>query len=329
MRKVIPIIQVLLCIIFIACNREKQPLLPKVTGKPGEVIIVADDLVWNSQIGKSLNSILTKPFEALPQVEPSYDPVKIPSSAFTNIFKSHRNIIIAKISPRNKKPRILVQRDVWAKPQIVINLFGPNDSTTVEYLDLNGEKLLNLLDQAEINRTIINYRKNKAKVIDDSLREKHHVSVSVPIGYEVGIDSSDFVWISHELSDLTQSILIYNYAYTDSDTFTPEYLINKRNEYTRKYIPGPTIGSFMIVEKSYPVSFHEYTRENQYCAELRGLWKLENGFMGGPFVNMTILDESRNRVVTVDAFVYAPGLDKRNYVRELEAILSTFKTTSE
>jgi len=329
MRKVIPIILVLLYGIFITCNREKQPLLPKVTGKPGEVIIVVDEFIWNSEIGKSLNNILTSPFEALPQIEPSYDPVRISSSAFTNIFKSHRNIIIAKISPRNKKPRILVQRDVWAKPQIVINLFGPNDSTTVEYLKLNREKLINLLDQAEINRTNINYRKNRAKVIDDSLRKKHHVSLSVPIGYEVGVDSADFVWISHELSDLTQSILIYNYSYTDSNTFTPEYLINKRNEFTKKYIPGPDPGSYMTVEQSFPASFHEYTRDNQYCAELRGLWKLENGFMGGPFINMAILDENRNQVVTVDAFVYAPGLDKRNYVRELEAILNTFKSTSE
>jgi hypothetical protein len=329
MIKVRLIIPVLLCIILLACNHEKQPLLPKVTGKPGEVIIVADEIIWDSQIGKSLDSILTSPFRALPQTEPSYDPVRISSSAFTSIFKSHRNIIITKISPRNKKPRILVQRDVWAKPQIVINLFGPNDSTTVEYLKLNGDKLLNLIDQAELNRTIINYRKNRAKLIDDALREKHHVSISVPIGYEVNVDSADFVWISHELSDLTQSILIYNYAYTDSDTFTPEYLINKRNEFTRKYVPGPSTGSYMIIEQAYPVSFNEYTRDNLYCAELRGLWNLENGFMGGPFINISFLDEKMNRVVTVDAFVYAPGLDKRNYVRELEAILSTFKIESE
>jgi hypothetical protein len=325
MRIVIPFFAVLLCFLIISCSREKQPLLPKVTGKPGEVVIVADQAVWDSEIGKSLDSILTKPFEVLPQAEPSYDPVRIPASAFTNIFKSHRNIIIAKISPRNKKPRILVQRDVWAKPQIVINLFGPNDSTTVDYLHANGEKLLNLLDQAEINRTVTAYRKNRVKVIDDLLREKHHVTLSVPIGYEVGVDSADFVWISHEQSDITQSILIYNYAYTDSGTFTPEYLINKRDEFTRKFIPGPAPGSYMVVERSLPADFHEYMRDNQYCAELRGLWKLENGFMGGPFISLSILDENRDRIVTIDAFVYAPGLDKRNYVRELEAILNTFK----
>jgi hypothetical protein len=88
MRKVSSIIPVLYCVILIACNHERQPLLPKVTGKPGEVVVVADEFIWDSQIGKSLYSILTRPFEALPQTEPSYDPIRIPSSAFTNIFKS-------------------------------------------------------------------------------------------------------------------------------------------------------------------------------------------------------------------------------------------------
>lgn len=327
MRKLYLYLPVLLFIFSVSCKKEKQPLLPKITGKPGEVILVIDQYVWDTEIGIYLNNLLTRPFDALPQVEPSYEPVRIASSAFTNIFKSHRNIIITKISPRNKKPRILVQRDIWAKPQIVINIIGPNDSTTVNYLKENGDKLMNLLDQAEINRTINNYKKNKAKGIDESLRMKHQVSISFPMGYQVSVDSSDFVWISHELSDLTQTVLIYHYAYTDTNTFIPEYLMRKRNEFTRKYVPGPARGSYMTIEPSFPVIFSEYNRDNQYWAEIKGLWRLENGFMGGPFINMTTLDESRNRVVSIDAFVYAPSLDKRNYVRELEAILQTFRIT--
>jgi hypothetical protein len=327
MRKLFLYVPILLLLFSVSCKKDKQPLLPKVTGKPGEVILVIDQYVWDSEIGTFLNTLLTRPFEALPQVEPSYDPVRIASSAFTNIFKSHRNIIITKISPRNKKPRILVQRDIWAKPQIVINIIGPNDSTTVNYLKENGDKLMNLLNQAEISRTVNNYKKNRVKGVDETLRMKHQVSISVPMGYEVAVDSSDFVWISHELSDLTQAILIYHYAYTDTNTFTSEYLMKKRNEFTRKYVPGPSDGSYMTIEPAYPVLFSDYSRDDQYYAELRGLWRLENGFMGGPFINISTLDESRNRVVSIDAFVYAPSLDKRNYVRELEAILQTFRIT--
>lgn len=327
MRKLYLYLPVLLILLAISCKKEKQPLLPKVTGKPGEVILVMDQYIWETAIGIFLNDLLTRPFDALPQIEPSYEPVRIPPAGFTNIFKSHRNIIITKISPRNKKPRILVQRDIWSKPQIVINIIGPNDSTTVNYLKENGDKLINLLNQAEISRTVSNYKKNRAKGIDESLRMKHQVSISVPMGYEISIDSSDFVWISHEISDLTQAILIYHYEYTDTNTFTSEYLMKQRNEFTRKYVPGPSKGSFMIIEPEYPVIFSEYNRADQYFAELRGLWRLHNGFMGGPFINITTLDETRNRVVSIDAFVYAPSLDKRNYVRELEAILQTFRIT--
>lgn len=327
MKKLFIYLPVLLLFFTFSCKNEKQPLLPKVTGKPGEVILVIDQYVWDSEIGTYLNNLLTRPYDALPQAEPSYDPVRVSSSSFTNLFKSHRNIIITKISPRNKKPRILVQRDIWAKPQIVINLIGPNDSTTIGYLQENGDKLINLLNQAEISRTVNNYKKNKAKGIDESLRMKHHVSIAVPMGYEVAVDSADFVWISHELTDLTQAVLIYYYEYTDTNTFSSDYLKHKRNEFTRKYIPGPSKNSFMTIEPSYPVIFSEYTRDNQYWAEMRGLWRLEKGFMGGPFINMTTLDQTRNRVISIDAFVYAPSLDKRNYVRELEAILQTFRIT--
>jgi hypothetical protein len=327
MRKLLIFFPVLLLIFTVSCKKEKQPLLPKITGKPGEVILVIDSYIWDSEIGIYLNNLLTRPYDALPQTEPSYDPIRIASSSFANLFKSHRNIIITKISPRNKKPRILVQRDVWAKPQIVINLIGPNDSTTVEYLKENGDKLINLLNQAEISRTVNNYKKNKAKGIDESLKMKHHLSITVPMGYQLAVDSNDFIWISHELTDLTQAVLIYYYDYTDTNTFTPAYLSLKRNEFTRKYVPGPSRGSYMTIEPAYPVIFSEYSRDNQYWAEIRGLWRLENGFMGGPFINLTTLDQNRNRVISIDAFVYAPSLDKRNYVRELEAILQTFRIT--
>jgi len=80
----------------------------------------------------------------------------------------------------------------------------------------------------------------------------------------------------------------------------------------------------MKTEDQFPVMFSENAKNGQYMVEMRGLWRTEKAFMGGPFISHTMLDEQRNRVVTVDGFVYAPSLDKRLYVREIEAILYTF-----
>ena len=79
----------------------------------------------------------------------------------------------------------------------------------------------------------------------------------------------------------------------------------------------------MITEREYGPFFSQYMlRGKQYAAELRGLWKMENGIsMGGPFVSITTLDEKRNKVVTVEGFVFAAGLEKRNYLRQVEAIV--------
>lgn len=48
---------------------------------------------------------------------------------------------------------------------------------------------------------------------------------------------------------------------------------------------------------------------------------MENYIMGGPFVQLSTVDTRRNRIVTVEGFVFAPSEEKRNYVRQLEAIL--------
>jgi hypothetical protein len=72
-----------------------------------------------------------------------------------------------------------------------------------------------------------------------------------------------------------------------------------------------------------------------YAIETRGLWKTESDFMGGPFINYTVVDTARNRIVAFDGYVYYPNKDKRNYIRQLEAIIrnaafvdKTYKNTS-
>lgn len=305
-------------------DKDRKGIKPMVSGKPGELLLVIDPYLWESAVGEFFIELCNEPFEALPVDEPKYDLIHIPSNSFNKLFKSHRNIFLTKISGQHKDPKIVVQRDLWAFPQLVVNLIGPNDTSMMTYLEENRERLLSLLEIDERNRTIYNYKKNRAKGIDEILKNNHGVSISVPAGYDIGVDSSDFVWLTHEVADMSQGVLIYYYPYTDTNTFTSEYLLSRRDEFTRKYIPGPTEKSYMKTESSYPVIFKEMVKNGKYMVELRGLWRLEKAFMGGPFISHTVLDEKNNRIVTVEGFVYAPRLDKRNYVRELEAILQTF-----
>ena len=50
--------------------------------------------------------------------------------------------------------------------------------------------------------------------------------------------------------------------------------------------------------------------------------------MGGPFVSITTLDTKNSRMITIDGYVFAPEFDKREYLREVEAIIKSAKFTN-
>ena len=43
-------------------------------------------------------------------------------------------------------------------------------------------------------------------------------------------------------------------------------------------------------------------------------------FLGGPFASYAILNEKKGEIVFIDTFVYAPGVEKRNMMQQLDYI---------
>ncbi|MCK7533005.1 MAG: DUF4837 family protein [Marinilabiliales bacterium] len=108
--------------------------MPNVTGKAGEVILVIDHDLYNTNIGKEFRKQLLQDYPALPQPEPLFDLIQIPSQAFTSIFKTHRNILIVRISDEYPEPKMIIQKDLYAKPQMVINIIAPTNEKLEELI---------------------------------------------------------------------------------------------------------------------------------------------------------------------------------------------------
>ena len=51
--------------------------------------------------------------------------------------------------------------------------------------------------------------------------------------------------------------------------------------------------------------------------------------MGGPFVSHSFLDDKNQTVITVEGFIYAPDLDKRTMMRQLEALIYSATVSKE
>ena len=229
------------------------------------------------------------------------------------------------INPALDSAKINLQENLWSRPQLVISISAPDRESYNSLVENNKQKISDVLLGAERKRILSNYRKYEEKKLRKQLEKKYNLSLIIPKGYTLAIDTTNFVWISHETPYISQGLFIYFYDYTDTLQFEKESLIDKRNEVLKSFVPGSLPTSYMTTEKEIPVNYEQFYLKDKYFAELKGLWRVENDFMGGPFHSFSTVDEKRNRIVCVEAYLYSPKFDKRNYMRQLEAILFTLE----
>ncbi len=312
-------------VLFNSCLTRTDTLRPRISGKAGEVLVVIPQQKWDAEIGEAVMEVLSQDQSGLPQSEPFFNLIHVVPDQFSRIFTSHRNILLINVQPSNEKEKITVQRDQWATPQLLINIYAKSDSGCARLIRDHSKYLVDRINLAERERVIINYKRYQEVELVRDVQAKHGLTLFIPKGYRMKLDSAKFTWVESETPKTLQGIFIYSYPYTGKELFTKERLIEKRNRMLKYYVPGPVSNSWMTTEDLLPPEFQEFEIEGRYIAELRGLWKVENSFMGGPFVSLSTVDEARNRVVTVEGYVYAPNGEKRELLRQVESILHTLK----
>ncbi|MBN2486284.1 MAG: DUF4837 family protein [Bacteroidales bacterium] len=323
MRNIKMIIMLMLAAtIATACKKtDKKQILPSVKGEANSVVLVMSGTNWESKAGEIIRESFGKFMPALPQDEPLLKILFVPHSSFDKVYQKQRNILITLIGP-DYPEKITVQNDRWAAPQLVITIMAPNKEAFTRLFEQKADEITERIIDAEKDRLMADYKFSTEKKVYDKLLSKHHIKINAPKGYTIDADTNNFIWLGNEYRDIIEGIFIYYYPYTDSLMFTPEALIKKRDGLLEKYVPGEIDGSYMITENRVPVEVKKLTHNNRYAVELRGLWMMKNGMaMGGPFVSLTQYDEKNKRIITAEGFVFAPGQDKRNLVRRIEAII--------
>jgi len=324
--------KILILIVFISitlfsCDNTQKDLLLNVTGKPGEIVVVIEKNTWSMSPGEQLKRILTTVQPALPQDEPMFRVYHIEPSNFSVLFKSNRNIIYVEKGDFKDSATIHLKYDVWAKPQAYIEISAPSDSELTTLIMNNEDKIIDFFITSERKRMQATYNTFKEKEITSKLL-KHHVNLTFPKGYKIDVDTLGFVWITSETPNISQGVFIYEYNYRETNTFTAKYIIQKRDSVLKRFVPGQLPETYMTTEHGYVPYVNEIFINGKYTFELRSLWKVQNDFMGGPFVSLSTVDKKRNKVITVEGYVYAPKYDKLEYVRQIEAILYTLEVVN-
>ena len=219
------------------------------------------------------------------------------------------------------EPKIRYRENVWSKPQIMVQMEAPTATALRELIIENEVKIKSFLIQYDRNRLMNVYKDSKDPAIQKDIATHHQVRLAIPRGYNMDFSKEDFTSVSIESSDLSQVILVYDYPANGPEDLNIANIIEKRNSFTKTYTKGPRDGSYMIIASMFEPIAYDVKNNNMDVVELRGLWDLENGFMGGPFVSHSVYDAKQGRIVTVDGYVYHPNKKKRVKMRQLEAII--------
>lgn len=327
MKTIKSVICALAALLALSSCGDGAKILPNVSGKAGEVLVVMEKYDWEGTLGTMLRDSLTADCPFLPQKEPLYNLVNVTPGNFSQMFQIHRNIIVCYINSQVRAPDLVCRNDKWAHPQLVISLSASSSEQALLVLEKNMHTIMNAIEQAERERVIANTRDYQERSLAPVVREFTGGGEMVfPSGYSLKKKSNDFLWISYETTYVQQGIYVYKYpSERVAEELSADALVARRNEVMRDNVPGMREGTYLTTSDIIAPQVKYVSYHNRKFAELRGFWDVQGDFMGGPFVSHSFYTPDGSQIICVEAYVYAPRYDKRHYLRQIESLLYSFE----
>jgi len=318
------LLSVLSLTLLISCGDKKsnEKFLPDASGAINNVSVVTENDLWDGRVGEAIRNVLAKPIYGLPQDEPTFTISQIPTSVFSGFVTKNRTVL--KIET-NKEAGITISDNVYAKPQKVIVVSGKTKEEIIDVLKANETKIIDIFRNEELSERLRQMAKSPHNF--ETIKEKLGLTIEFASVYRKAKETDNFFWIRKDITTGTTNLMIYELPYDaiKRNDSVVNQIIKIRDSIGRAYIEGPVEGSYLITENAYTPFHGETIIDNKPTLETKGLWDVKNAFMGGPFINYAIEDKINKRWVVVEGFAFAPSVEKRNYMLELEAIIKSVK----
>ncbi|MEM1214127.1 MAG: DUF4837 family protein [Bacteroidota bacterium] len=319
-------------------------------GKINQINVLCDKPLWEGPIGDSLEYYYGAAYPILPQPEPIFDlrhhamsdlrgdPLRKELRTFivvgdlsdqyseaAELIRQHVGAEKIKRSMDDKGYGNSVAKNKWAKGQLIIYLFAEDKQKLVDNITNSYSAVAKRINEANaemIEETT--YFRGANSTLSEELRAVMGVNMRIPSQFKGALNEVDLFWMRRETSETSSNIMVTKVPYTDQSQLTREGLKAIRNKLGKKYVSSSLPDTYMRINDQDLPLLVETTRINgDYALEARGIWDIVNDFMGGPFISYLIYDPAKQELLFIDAFVHAPGKEKRDMMQEMEYILHT------
>ena len=308
--------------LFISCDTGNQKkTLKEANGRINNLLIVMKNSEWQGEIGDELRKFIAEPVLGLPQPEAQFEVTQVPLENFGSMFKATRSILNVGITGENS---FIVANEVYASPQKIITITGKTKEDLINEIKKNSQKIITIFKSSDLESVRRRVLKKHWNLENIKTFEKQGFSITIPRNYRKVEDNGEFVWYRYHLNGgNSMELFAYSVPITSEDDENGNNIVAIRNAFGKKNIPGQVDDSYMITEEAYTPHIFDVELDGKKAFETRGKWEVKGVYMAGPFLSYSVLDKKNNRIVVVEGLTFAPGINKRDYMFELEAILKT------
>ncbi len=295
-----------------------QGAFAKSSGRTNTLTIVMDNTLWEGEIGNYLRMHLAAGVKGLPQDEPLFTIKQMSATAFRGFARKSRCFLRIQ-KGKNKAYKIWTNK--YARPQIGIDISGTTNEEIIDQFLINRKEIITTYKQVELeNRQSL----IKKPLNTNDLKKELNIDIRIPRAYHIAKQDSNFFWIRKNINHGSMNILLYEAPISlfKKENSIIRNIINVRDSIGGKQIPVDDGGQF-ITEAAFSPFLKRINMLGMEAYETKGTWEVKNKYMAGPFINYTLKDTLRNRLLVLEGFVFAPSVQKRDYMFDLEAILKS------
>ncbi len=309
-------------------GKEKKRILGKSKGLPSELMLVVDRDIWVTDVKDTLEAIVEGQVPGLMQAEEMFRVTRVFSRDYKPTHTTFHTILKVSIDAALEAPIVGTARNVHAAPQVEVVVAAPSIDAMRTYLSLNGERIRDLLAEAQLEFRVAALKKKHSKRVQDDLRQVLGMSICVPENLIATKKGKDFLWGGTNTLQKDQNVLVYTLPWHEEEALDVMSFVAQRDSVLKENIPGEREDQWMqtVWECDQPlVVSRQREIDGRNVLEVRGLWEMRNGALGGPFVALARVDTAASRVVVAEGWVYSPATPKRDLLRQMEAALRTLQ----
>ena len=309
----------LLSVLLVSCFQKNENKVQLKPGKTNTISIIIDDQLWYGEIGDSIRNKFASPVLGLTKEEPLFTINQYPAKLLEGFVTDSRSIIVVKKAATDK---FEVKKSDKTLPHNTFRIYGKSVEDIICSIEMNSPEIIKAIRETEIKK--VQQDNSKSLLNPAIIKNKFHINLQVPTGYEYMLHKRNFIWLKKEIISGNTSLLIYQIPLnrlTKSSNIVGNII--RMRDSVGHYIKGREPNTQMITGEDYAPYFSITTLNGNKTFETRGTWELKNDFMTGPFINYAIVDETYNRILVIEGFCYSPSNQERDLMLDLEAIIKS------